>query len=566
MQKLVKLFVLAVCLIVVGTAFAGKVKGPDARLIGKNGTVMTAVEAADPNFRLPEAGSRRPGSLDEVIISEDFDALTPGTLPEGWIMVDVDNSNCSDANWPFDQSEWTTLGAPFPAHSGTNTVANVYNDGAVPNNDWLILPQQNLTGEITLTFWAASQQTPYLETFAVKVSTTGTNPADFTNTIQTFNAIPITWTEHTLDLSAYAGAPFYVAFHHTSVDMWVIKIDDILLEAGEAAPTGTIAGTVTEFGTGTPLNGVAVEIEGGASTTTDANGEYTLTAQAGTYTLNFSKQNYEDEVAAGVEVVVEQTTTVDVEMVPSSTVVSNYPSAATPVAIPDDNETGATKTLTITDDFLIEDVDITVNITHTWITDLSIWITSPEGEEVQLAQEPEGAPNTGQNMTNCRFDDEAETAFDYVSGAAPYTGSWQPVEQLGIFEGFSSMGTWTLRAADFEGADTGTIGIFIVHIEHEAGSATGDPATVPSEFAMNAAYPNPFNPTTRIDFEVPVTTNGELKIFNSLGQEVTTLVQGNLNAGVHSVYFDGAALTSGIYFAQLRAGSFVSTQKLVLMK
>ncbi len=564
MQKFGKLLVLAACLMLISSAIAGKVKGPDASLVGKNGTVQYVTPSAS-DFQLPAVGTRNPNSLDEVIISENFDDLTPGTLPTGWIMVDVDNANCSDANWPFDQSEWTVLGAPFPAHSGTNQVANVYNDGAVPNNDWLILPQQNLTGEITLTFWSASQQAPYLETFAVKVSTTGTDPADFTNTIQTFTSIPITWTEHVIDLSAYAGAPFYVAFHHTSIDMWVIKIDDILLEAGEAAPTGTIAGTVTAFGTGTPIVGATVEVEGGPTATTGAGGAYTMNVPAGTYNVTASAANYEDETATGVVVTVDQTTTTNFELLVSNVVTTNYTSAATPVNIPDFGGASAIKTLNITDDFLIEDIDVTVNITHTYISDLDLYLVSPFGDSVQLADGPNVAVS-GANMTNCRFDDDAATEFAYVAGGAPYTGSFSPVGELEAFDGFTSAGTWGIRAEDGAAQDVGTIGVFIIHITHEA-SAVGDRGEgIPTGFALHEAFPNPFNPTTRIDFDVPVTTNADLTIYNSLGQEVATLANGTMNAGLHTVYFDASSLTSGIYFAQLRAGSFTSTQKLVLMK
>jgi len=235
------------------------------------------------------------------------------------------------------------------------------------------------------------------------------------------------------------------------------------------------------------------------------------------------------------------------------------------VNIPDQDPAGAAKNLVINDDFLIDDVDVTVNITHTYVSDLDLYLVSPWGDSVQLAEDPADFP-AGANMTNCRFDDEAATAFAYSPTGAPYTGSWQPFGELEMFDGFTSMGTWRLRAVDNEAADVGTIGIFIIHITHEA-EAVGDRGEgIPTGFALHEAFPNPFNPTTRIDFDVPVTTNAELTIYNSLGQEVATLANGTMNAGLHTVYFDASSLTSGIYFAQLRAGNFTSTQKLVLMK
>lgn len=559
MHKLGKLLILAACLMLVGSAFAGKAKGPLANYTSKYGEIWIIDAEGRPEGSVIRT-DRNP--LDETIIENNFDDEAAGTLPEGWTQVDVDGGFCGqfNRNSTFQVFNYTTN-----ARSQPNVIMNHYNDGAVPNNDWLILPQQTLGGEIILSFWAATQQATFPESFEVKVSTTGTTPANFTNLISAHNNIPAAWTEYTFDLSEYADTPFYVAIHHTSIDMFVLKIDDLLLTAGEAAPTGTIAGTVTDFETAAPIQGATIEIEGGASTTTDANGDYSFNVAAGTYTLNASAANYEDETVTGVVVVVDQTTTADIAMVPSSTVTTNYPSAATPVNIPDQSPTGANKNLTITDDFLIEDLDVTVNITHTWVSDLDLYLISPWGDTVQLAQDPTTFP-PGANMTNCRFDDEAAVAFDYETLTAPFTGSWQPYEELGAFEGFTTQGIWTLRAVDNEQADVGSIGVFTIHVLHEASAIGPRGEGIPTGFAMHEAFPNPFNPSTRIDFDVPATTNGELKIYNSLGQEVATLVSGQLATGLHSVYFDASALTSGIYFAQLRAGSFVSTQKLVLMK
>ena len=79
-------------------------------------------------------------------------------------------------------------------------------------------------------------------------------------------------------------------------------------------------------------------------------------------------------------------------------------------------------------------------------------------------------------------------------------------------------------------------------------------------------YPNPFNPTTVIKYSVPMASRVTLKVYNILGSEVATLVNGEKAVGNYSVTFNGSNLASGIYFYQLKAGSFVQTKKLVLMK
>jgi len=91
------------------------------------------------------------------------------------------------------------------------------------------------------------------------------------------------------------------------------------------------------------------------------------------------------------------------------------------------------------------------------------------------------------------------------------------------------------------------------------------PGTVDKyELAQN--YPNPFNPSTVIRFSVPEQANVTLKIFNSIGQEVATLLNGEMSAGNHQVDFNASALSSGIYFYQISSANFTATKKMILIK
>ncbi len=85
-------------------------------------------------------------------------------------------------------------------------------------------------------------------------------------------------------------------------------------------------------------------------------------------------------------------------------------------------------------------------------------------------------------------------------------------------------------------------------------------------FQLNQNYPNPFNPTTVINFEVPTQTRVTLKVFNILGSEVATLVNSVKAPGSYNVIFDGSHLASGVYIYQLKAGEYIATRKLVLLK
>lgn len=88
----------------------------------------------------------------------------------------------------------------------------------------------------------------------------------------------------------------------------------------------------------------------------------------------------------------------------------------------------------------------------------------------------------------------------------------------------------------------------------------------PANFNLDQNYPNPFNPTTVISYQLPSASRVSLKVYDLVGRQVATLVNGQMEAGVHQVSFDASRLASGVYFYQLQAGSFVASKKLVLLK
>ncbi len=89
---------------------------------------------------------------------------------------------------------------------------------------------------------------------------------------------------------------------------------------------------------------------------------------------------------------------------------------------------------------------------------------------------------------------------------------------------------------------------------------------IPAKYELTQNYPNPFNPTTQIDYSVPQSGYVSLKVYNLLGQEVTTLFNGVLQPGNYTATFNGKGLASGVYLYRLQAGSVSITRKLVLMK
>ncbi|MBP9123914.1 MAG: T9SS type A sorting domain-containing protein, partial [Ignavibacteriaceae bacterium] len=89
---------------------------------------------------------------------------------------------------------------------------------------------------------------------------------------------------------------------------------------------------------------------------------------------------------------------------------------------------------------------------------------------------------------------------------------------------------------------------------------------IPEKFELNQNFPNPFNPSTVIRFALPVSGMVSLKVFNTMGEEVVTLVNSVKEAGSHSITFDASKLASGIYFYSLKTGDFSSVKKMSLIK
>ena len=89
---------------------------------------------------------------------------------------------------------------------------------------------------------------------------------------------------------------------------------------------------------------------------------------------------------------------------------------------------------------------------------------------------------------------------------------------------------------------------------------------IPKKMTLYANYPNPFNPTTTIRFEVPANEHVVMKVFDVLGRDVATLVNEMKAAGIYSISFNAARLSSGVYFCQLQAGNETQIKKLVLLK
>jgi hypothetical protein len=90
--------------------------------------------------------------------------------------------------------------------------------------------------------------------------------------------------------------------------------------------------------------------------------------------------------------------------------------------------------------------------------------------------------------------------------------------------------------------------------------------SLPAHYSLHPNYPNPFNPFTRISYDLSTTSPVTLEVFDLLGRRVASLAKGTQPAGTYSILFNGSGFPSGLYFYRLHAGTFTQTQKMILLK
>ena len=140
--------------------------------------------------------------------------------------------------------------------------------------------------------------------------------------------------------------------------------------------------------------------------------------------------------------------------------------------------------------------------------------------------------------------------------------------------------TWTqqesgtgymLSSVHFIDANTGWVvggGGTILHTTNGGVTFVEEEQTseVPTEFLLSQNWPNPFNPSTKIKYSIPQSSQVQIKVFDVLGNEIETLVNEEKPAGTYEITWNAANLPSGVYFYQLKAESFIETKKMTLMK
>jgi hypothetical protein len=169
------------------------------------------------------------------------------------------------------------------------------------------------------------------------------------------------------------------------------------------------------------------------------------------------------------------------------------------------------------------------------------------------------------------------TSALFISSVTVDTGEFTVSPASATVAGGGSFDFYVTFSPTFTGDQAGNLvfvhnGVSLTDLLPLIGTGTpftgvADETPLPKKFALQGNYPNPFNPTTRIVFDLPKATTVSLTIYNALGAEVAEVLdQAVFEPGTHEVSFNGANLASGIYFYRMRTPEFNSVKKMVLLK
>jgi len=227
-----------------------------------------------------------------------------------------------------------------------------------------------------------------------------------------------------------------------------------------------------------------------------------------------------------------------------------YDATDIPKNIPDNDPTGITSNINITDTYTIEKVKVNVKIDHTWVSDLTLTLESPNGTIIELLS---GACDDGDNI-DVEFDDGGGTIS--CSGNPVVSGTIKPTESLSQFIGETSNGTWKLKVVDGSNIDVGSLNSWGIELCTSESLAVNN--YVFNEFKV---FPNPSNGQFNVEFKSQNTSEVEIVIFDLMGR-IVFKEKYSTNATSFKERVNIQNISSGIYVLQVKRGNEISSQKI----
>lgn len=237
-------------------------------------------------------------------------------------------------------------------------------------------------------------------------------------------------------------------------------------------------------------------------------------------------------------------------------------SNTTPLVIPDGNGTNGTgpvagqvvaNTIDVTDDVIISDINVTVDVSHTWVSDLIIALNNPDNEQILLWNQYCG----NIDAFAVTFDDDGAALGNTCTN--PQIGTFAPFGPLSTYTGQQSGGTWTLLAVDFWQQDTGQVNSWTMEICTQQAILKTESISSLSEFKV---YPNPNNGSFNVHLNSTSDATITMELFDIRGRKVFN--NEYANNGNFDQTINLSNVTAGVYLLNVSDGVSKETKKLVI--
>lgn len=217
--------------------------------------------------------------------------------------------------------------------------------------------------------------------------------------------------------------------------------------------------------------------------------------------------------------------------------------------------TVTTSVVNFADDTIIYDVNVTINLNHTYCGDLDIFLEGPDGTRVELSTDNGGG---GNDFIDTIFDDDA--TIDITAGSAPFTGSFRPEGLLADYNGLSSLGDWTLEITDDANGDSGTLNSWSLEICNTTSAGIFDNSVDASDLMVKTLGNNHFIVSLTSE---EYTEKLNIKVYNIFGQELLNkpLLKQN---GAYTYPLNMDRATSGVYIIRLGNHSFAKVKRIIV--
>lgn len=231
---------------------------------------------------------------------------------------------------------------------------------------------------------------------------------------------------------------------------------------------------------------------------------------------------------------------------------ASFTATDTPITISATGVNTYTSTINVTPNLPITDVNVTINITHSWDADLDVTLTSPTGTVVELTTDNGGQ---GDNYTNTVFDQQATTLV--TAGTAPFTGSFVPEGNLSNLNGQLSGGNWILTVTDDANFDGGSITGFTLNI-----CAQGTLASQENTFSDFGIFPNPNNGEFTIKLNSDSGEKIKVTVFDVRGRAVFQRDFNSASSFEQQIQLDN--IESGMYLVNVTDSEKQTTKKIIV--